>query len=203
MKEAKQFFDQFKNGLLGGIATAALAKVEKYDPAGFADVSLEPDGELISNVPVATIQNADFFIRVPLKKGDIVAVMFSGRDIDGVMHEDPDSTTDRMLDINDAIIVGGINVFSAPLPAENKNDLVLAKKDMSTRVVIGANGNVTIDAAGKVFLGDGATEGVPLGAQLKTWLDNHTHDYDDDGSNKTTKKPSNPSPAPSKGVLVK
>lgn len=207
MKEARDFFDQYKNGILSGIMTFAVGVIEKYDPAGRADVSILPDYDLLNGIPISTIQTEDYFIRVPYKKGDLVAVGFACRDIESVMNEDYENVSDRMLDINDAIVLGGLNLFSEPLPPDHSEDLVIAKKDMTTKIVLSKNGDVTIDTPGKIYLGDGAGEGVPLGDQLKTWLDNHTHEYDDDNGNgvstKTTKKPSGASPDPSKGVFVK
>jgi phage baseplate assembly protein gpV len=65
------------------------------------------------------------------------------------------------------------------------------------------NGKATIKA-NEILLGDGATEGTPLGKTLKEWLDNHTHEYSwtDTGGSGTTGKPS-PSPQPSTVVKVK
>lgn len=201
MKEVKEFFEQFKQGMLGGLYTAALAKVEKYDPKGKADVTLLPDSDLIGEVPVATLQSSDYFLRVPLKKGDVVVVLFASRSIDGVMHGDPDQDGDRTHDINDAIIVGGINLFADPLPTANPDDLVMGKKDGTSRVIIGKDGDVTVEASGKIYLGDGAGHPLPLGDSLKAWLDGHTHTAPADGG--ATSAPTSPSPAPSGKVFTK
>lgn len=198
MKEGKQFFETFKKNMTNGLYTAALGLIEKYDPAGKADVLILPDKDLISEVPVATLQSAGFFIRVPYKKGDLVVVVFASRSIDGTMHGDAESDmSERTHDINDAMVMGGLNLFAAPLPSTNKDDMVIGKKDGTTRVVIGNDGNVTVEASGKIFLGDGATQGVPLGQQLKTWLDSHTHGSSGAGA------PTSASPAPSGKVFAK
>ncbi|WP_163538310.1 phage baseplate assembly protein V [Gracilibacillus sp. YIM 98692] len=65
------------------------------------------------------------------------------------------------------------------------------------------NGRVTINAD-EVLLGTNASEGVPLGNQLKQWLDNHTHDYSwtDAAGNDQTSKPNSPSPSVSEKVKV-
>lgn len=65
-------------------------------------------------------------------------------------------------------------------------------------------GKVTVKAD-EILLGDNATEGIPLGNQLKNWLDNHTHSYSwNDGSgSSTTSAPSYSSPTPSEVVKVK
>lgn len=145
MKEAKEFFEKFRQGMVGGLFTGALAKVEKYDPSGKADITILPDGDLIGDVPVATLQSAGFYIRVPLKKGDIVAVMFASRDIDGTMHGDTSDGTDRMHDINDAIIVGGVNLFTNPLPATDPDKLVIAAKEGGASITMGTDGKIAIN----------------------------------------------------------
>lgn len=63
-------------------------------------------------------------------------------------------------------------------------------------------GKVTVKAQ-EILLGDSASEGVPLGNQLKEWLDNHTHDFSwtsDSGNGKTSAP--DPSPEPSKVVKL-
>lgn len=200
MKEAVEFFNNFKAGLLGGLYTGALAKVESYDPVGKVDIVVLPDGDLVKSVPVATLQGGGFFIRSPLAKDDLVVVLFTKDAIDGIMHETDELST-RSHDLNDAIVLGGINLFSDPLPSDEPDALVIGKKDMTSRITMTPDGNVTVEASGKIYLGDGATEGVPLGAQLKSWLDSHTHTAPADGG--ATSGPTSASPSPSTGVYVK
>lgn len=59
-------------------------------------------------------------------------------------------------------------------------------------------GKVTVKAD-EILLGDGASEDVPLGNQLKQWLDNHTHPT----PNGESGSPSSSSPSPSGVVKVK
>lgn len=203
MREAAEFFERFRAGLVGGLNTCMLAEIVAFDAAAMkADVELLPDRDLVKAVPVAAQKAGGFVIRVPYKEGDTVVVVFAQRDIDAIMHGE-EGATDRVLDLNDAIIVGGMTLFADPLPDANAEDMIIARSDMTTKIVIDPDGKVTIEAAGGLYLGGGSTEGVPLGAQLKQWLDNHTHDYTDDGVTRTTAPPSNPSPEPSTGVFVK
>jgi len=74
------------------------------------------------------------------------------------------------------------------------------KNGTELRFDINNTGNVIFNLANKLFLGSaGATEGVPLGDSLKSWLDNHTHPGDSGG---TTGPPDTPSPSPSAKVMV-
>jgi hypothetical protein len=141
--EAYAALDAFRQGIIGGLYTSALAVVESYSPTGKANISILPDGDLVSSVPVATIQGGGFYVRAPLKKGDIVVVVFSYRSIDGVMHQ-ADDQSPRTHDINDAIIVGGINPFTSPLPAEDGDKLVLSNANGSGKITIAPDGLITI-----------------------------------------------------------
>ena len=153
---------------------------------------------LLIEVPVSFIKAGPFVIRPPYKKGDIVLVVFADEDIDNVLLSgsvsEPNSTRKHSLD--DAIIVGGIMPFTQTLPNEHIEDLVIAKDDFTTKIVVKEDGEIIIQG-GKVYLGsEDAEEGIPLGNALKQWLDNHTHPYDGG----ETQSPSSPSPEPSRVV---
>lgn len=156
MREANDFFESFSNSLIAGIYTSAIGKIVSYDAEKMqADVQLVPGGDMLVAVPVASIQTDKFVIRTPYKQGDYVMVSFSMRDIDGVMYEDQAPGTDRMLSMDDAVVVCGINLFTKPLPkthvdvADNNNevtlnpsDLLVASKDMKTRFILSESGGI-------------------------------------------------------------
>jgi len=156
MKEPKQFFRDFANSLISGIHTSAIGQIEAYDAEKLmADVKLLPDGDLITAVPVADLQTGRYIIRTPYKRGDYVLVSFCMRDIDGILHGDSTTPTDRMLDVNDAVVVCGINLFTRPLPNQvvdtndgdkvtpiNPGDLLIATKDMKDRIVLPEEGGI-------------------------------------------------------------
>ncbi len=99
-----------------------------------------------------------------------------------------------------------------PPPVQDKNIIMKKldedayieynKQDKSLKIV--TDGPVTIEG-GDIYLADGASEGVPLGDQLKSWLDSHAHDYTwtDSGGSGTTDSPDDPSPESSERVKVK
>lgn len=66
------------------------------------------------------------------------------------------------------------------------------------------NGKVTIKSDEILLGSDSAAEGVPLGNQLKDWLDNHTHDYSwsDSAGSGSTSSPTSTSPAVSEKVKI-
>lgn len=163
MSEAAKFFENFKKDLVSGIYTTSLALVEAYDPKlNKADIKLLPGGNLIKSVPVAIQQTKDFFIRVPYQKGDHVLVVFAQRDIDAVMYGSSNIPSERMLAIDDAIIIGGVNIFSDPLPAADADKLVIGQKDSAAKITIGGGkislvGNVDIVGGAVKITGDTIT----------------------------------------------
>lgn len=172
MREATDFFENFRDSLITGLYTSAIGQIISYDAEKMqADVKLLPGGDLITAVPVATIQTNTFIIRAPYQKGDYVMLSFSMRDIDGVMHEDAAPETERMVSMDDAIVVCGINLFTRPLPkthvdvADNNNevtlnpsDLLIASKDMKTRLVL--------PEAGGIKMYDDTSAGIEIVAPL-------------------------------------
>lgn len=141
-KQASDFFNQFKSRMIAGLNTCSLGKIVSYDPTkSKADVELLPGGELIKSVPVALQQSKDFFIRLPYSTGDYVVIVFCSRDIDGTINGGG-AATNRMLDINDAIVIGGINLFTDSLPAGN--DLIIGKKDSTSKIVFKNDGSIQI-----------------------------------------------------------
>lgn len=204
-----KFFDKLTENLTSGINNCMLGKIEKFDAKTMkAEVSpmvkyKNKDGSvenrpLLIEVPVSFLKAGSFLIRPPYKKGDIVLVVFADEDIDNVLLSghvsEPNSTRKHSLD--DAIVVGGIMPFTQTLPNEHMEDLIIAKDDFTTKIVVKENGEIIIQG-GTVYLGsEDAEEGIPLGDKLKQWLDGHTHPY----GGGVTQPPINPSPEPSKVV---
>ena len=192
---------------LNGLNCCMIGSVESIDKPT-SKVSVQPlhrtfiDNQLIDlpvlvDIPLFQILTSDFIIRPPVNIGDIVLLVFADYDIQNLVlsGELKDPNTDDIHALNDAIAIPlGLNPFNNSLPSENENDLVIAKKDYSSKVVIKQNGDIIVDSA-NVFLGsENAAEFASLGTSLKTWLDAHTH-----GSGPA---PDTASPAPSTKVRV-
>lgn len=203
-EEAGEFFVNMKKGMMGSINTCSLCKIVSYDPATMkADVETIPAGDLILSVPVSAPQTKDFIIRVPYKPGNIGFVVYSQSQIDGALTGGIGEESDRQFAIDDAIFVGGINLFTETMDADHADDLIISKKDFTSKIVMKSDGDVVIHTDGNVLLGsEDATEGVPLGDQLKEWLDTHTHpiSWTDPGGSGHSGSPTGASPSPSERV---
>lgn len=207
-----EFMSNLASNITGGINNCMMGKIEKFNGETMkADIvplvrvknkagELE-DMSMLIEVPVSFVKAGPFIIRPPYKKGDIVLVIFADSDIENTLLSgdlsNPNSNRKHSLD--DAIAVNSIMPFTTKLPGEHLDDLVIAKDDFSTKLVLKENGEVIVQG-GKVFLGnETAVEGVPLGDKLKSWLDNHTHPYTwtDPGGSGNTSPPNTGSPPPS------
>ncbi len=165
-----KFFDKLTENLTSGINNCMLGKIEKFDAETMkAEVSpmvkyKNKDGSmenrpLLIEVPVSFLKAGPFVIRPPYKPGDIVLVVFADEDIDNVLLSgdvsEPNST--RVHSLDDAIGVGGIMPFNTILPGEHSEDLIIAKDDFTTKIVIKDDGdiemkgnNIKLDAANDV-----------------------------------------------------
>lgn len=76
------------------------------------------------------------------------------------------------------------------------DDAYIEYSKSSKVLTVQSGGTVTVDADSVLIGSSGAGESVPLGDQLKSWLDSHTH------SNSGAGSPSSSSPAPSQKVKV-
>lgn len=140
MSEFTKFLDGIIGEELAGTHTAILARVERYDPVkSIADVMPLASGQPpITNAPVVCFKSGGFIIRFPLKKGDIVLAVVVDHAVDQVMASGQPATPDslRKHDLSDAVVIGGLTMFNQPLPGEHGQDLVIAKDDMTLKIVI-------------------------------------------------------------------
>ena len=133
-----------------GLNTCTLAEILKVELKYMrADIKLLTDDEdIIMQVPIAPQQTGDFIIRMPYKAGDKVLVVFSQSDIDPFLFGGG-SSSERQLAKDDAIIVGGVRSFADTLPddfSEHEEDFVIAKLDLSARIVIKDDGEILIES---------------------------------------------------------
>ncbi|HHT7186917.1 TPA: Gp138 family membrane-puncturing spike protein [Bacillus cereus] len=138
MKEANDFFRRFKEKMVGGLNTCAIGLIENYDPVKLkADVRILPGETLIKSVPVVMQQTSEFYIRLPYKRDDPVLVVFAQREIDNIMYQANNPASQRMLAVDDALVVGGINFFTNDLPSENAEKLLIGEKFGGATIAIG------------------------------------------------------------------
>ncbi|EEL78657.1 hypothetical protein bcere0028_57680 [Bacillus cereus AH1271] len=99
---------------------------------------------------------------MPYKRGDAVLVVFVQREIDNIMYQSNNPASQRMLAVDDAIVVCGINLFTNDLPAADANKLVVGEKSGAATFTIGG-GDVVI--SGNISLkGKVNVNGTPLQA---------------------------------------
>ena len=202
--------ESFGGGLTNQIFTTTIGTVVEYNRSlnMISKLSIAPEEKLgidevifLYNVPVITHQNKKFTMIFPYEAGDKVQVLFSHRDLSNILANDGSEPNVERFKKEYAVVIGAPLLFDDPVDPMIKNvdpnDFVFAKRDNSVRIIVKENNDVQIDTDGKLILGKEDTEErVPLGNELKHWLDNHTHE------NQGTGKPTQASPEPSKKVFV-
>ena len=241
------------NEALDDVHTCLPARVEKFDPTTLRGEvvplikrRLAKDGEPeplppILDVPFWMPKAGPFVLRLPVRRGDTVLVVFAERALDYLLldgqPQDPQFRRRHALD--DAIAIPGLlHMGEGGLPSEHDRDVLMLHRDVGAKMVMcddgavmvenpdaaarmqmAANGEITLQVPPHVVrlvpggpaiiespdvrLGGGdADEGVPLGKQLKEWLDEHEHSYSwtDSGGSGTTGPPTSASPNPSEVV---
>lgn len=126
MKQGKAFLENIKKMASGGL-TPKYARVESYED-GLAQLALLPDEDILIDVPGAIMQAGEYFISMPLKKGDLVCVAFTS------------------TDINDCLIVGLVGTEEPP-PLLDGNGLMIGKQGGAS-LIINDDGSININAPG-------------------------------------------------------
>lgn len=169
MDEANKYIKGLLNGIAGDVNSCIIARIESFDSrkmkADVIPLIKDSDNKPVSmliEVPVALVKAGGFIIRPPYKKGDVVVIVFADRDIDNVLLSGKVSNlnSSRKHSLDDAIVVGSIMPFTETLPAEHSSDLVIAKDDFTSKIVLKADGSIEIK--GKSVTISGRTE-------TKTW----------------------------------
>ena len=105
------------------------------------------DYPVISDVPVIFPRSGGASLTMPVKRGDNCLVMFLDRDLTawalGASKKKPNSQ--RMHDLNDAVIVMGLNPLSTKSLATNNTDLLITYDGSS--IVLKPNGAIDINSA--------------------------------------------------------
>ena len=148
--EVERYFETKKQGMTEELNTCALAEIISVELEYMrADIKLLiPEETIIMQVPIAPMQTGDFIIRMPYKAGDKVVVTFSQTDNDPVLFGGGESSR-RQHALDDAVIIGGIMPFLQPLSAEfaeYESDLIIAKRDSTSKIVLKESGEILIEA---------------------------------------------------------
>lgn len=188
--EGNKLINSLKKEITKNINVSVIAKIIKINTNNTVNVKpLYKDSEkempILVNVPLMQLSSGNIKIEIEQQVGDIVLLIVNDFDVENVLisGDAKEVNTKRNHALDDAIA----------LPFE----LITYNKNSSYTSVISVkqSGDIILKSNSKVYLGsDSASEGVPLGTQLKTWLDSHTH-----GSGSA---PDSESPSPSEKVVV-
>lgn len=113
---------------------------------------------ILNNVPVIFPKSGGASLTFPVNGGDNCLLLFIERSTDlwksvgGIVApNDP-----RKFDLSDAVAIMGLMPFSENSLSENNEDVLLTYKNSSIRIK--ASGDVQIDTASKVAIGNASTE---------------------------------------------
>jgi len=140
------------------IYTAMPGEITKYDILSqksdvkplikrLYDDGTETDYPVIPDVPVMMPRTSDSMIKLPVKKGDKVLLVFSKMDLDNWLLSGGISSekTTAKFQIVDAIAILGLYPFNMKAPVSNNNDLEIVYK----------NSKIKIEESGKVDINNG------------------------------------------------
>lgn len=130
--------------LTKNLRVALPGRIESYDSTTqkasvkplISDSYLNETGErveepipVIDSVPVVNLNGGGFYLTFPIKKGDIVLLIFSSSSLDRWLSlgGEVDPLDDRRHDISDAIAIPGLKSFSSPLPNVPSSSVFLGK----------------------------------------------------------------------------
>jgi hypothetical protein len=202
------------DGRLADLHVALPARVERYDPATqLADcqplIKRPVQGEdaevvetlpVIPNVPVAWPRAGNWFLSLPLSKGDTVLVVFCERSLDQWLERggivDPGDLRTHSLD--GAVAYAGLYPRKEALADVHAENIVLGQ-DGGVQIHIRPDGTIALGAdspgdwVARASLADGDIGSLKSFLDtLKIWLDAHVHP--------TSMGPSGPPAAPSGAV---
>ena len=161
---------QAVDSILSTVHTCLPGKIEKYDyETQKADVKpllkrKFEDGDIIelpvlTDVPVIMPRSSKASIMFPIKKGDLVLLLFSERAIGDWLINGGlvDPISSRRFDLSDAIAIPGLYPFTEKSPAQNADDLQI-KNDEST-ITLRQDGTMLLEGKGTIeMLSSGTVE---------------------------------------------
>jgi hypothetical protein len=192
-------FDDVLDYTLSSIYLSLPGKILKIDDKNFCEIQLlygipfvEKTGNIdfqlapvIENVPLLYIGNKEYFINIPSKKGDLVTVFFTNKDLYEYYQSDgEDAYAPNLINANDLN-----NCFALPItlnkgasPTFINDTFSIEKRNGNVKLYVGKDDEVQVKAD-KVRLGElNASEPLALANLVKQMLDgittafnSHTH----------------------------
>lgn len=148
-----ELINKHLSNMKNGMFTATMAEIIKIDWE-YMRCDVQPlfndEAKPIVDVPIGFMQNDEFVIRFPFKKGDIVFVVFCKEDLAPVLFEDGnrDMAAEDTFREDDAFIIGGVHLFTKPItdiPKKHDESFLICRKDFKSRIEIDKEGNITVN----------------------------------------------------------
>lgn len=146
-KSANKLLNDFQKNIMGSTNTCKLAKVVDFKPETYS-CSVMPlpteENSIVLNVPVVALNYKDYLIYGPLEKDDLVLVVFCDYDTDEILLGGDSSQTERVHDISDAFVIGGVSLLNGNLDLVDPGCLLVQNKAKSAYVKLDKQGNIEL-----------------------------------------------------------
>lgn len=156
MSKATLFFEEFSNHSSNTIYSCMLGEIVSFNSSNRI-CSVKPvtkniirgqqfEFDILQGVPATSFRVGGFVISMPLNVGDRVIILFSDYDISNYLLSGRivDNNTNSFHSLDDAIVIPLSTTLSTETLTNNLNDLVIAKNDFSSKIVLKPNGEIEI-----------------------------------------------------------
>lgn len=153
MNAIDEYFGKRLGNMQNSMFTATLARIINVDFEYMrCDVQPLHDDEAkpITDVPFGFMQNEDYVVRFPYKKGDIVFIVFCKEDMAPVLFEDGnrEMAAEEQFRPDDAFVIGGLHFFTRPIttiPETHDESLLICRKDFKSRIELTHEGKIIVE----------------------------------------------------------
>jgi hypothetical protein len=192
--------DRFFDYYLSNLHTAMPAKIEQYDYRSQrasvkpvfvesyvgGDYKIRPtEYPVINNVPVLFQRGGGAFMTFPLKKDDLVLLLFTERTLDKWQEGqglDLIKVTDmRMHHLSDAIAIPGLYPKGKPIKNIHEKDVVIGLDTGDSEIHITPSGEVQIKAGAVRLCSLEASQALALATGTKLYLDELKSNFNSHG----------------------
>lgn len=125
---------------------------------------------ILSDVPVIFPRSGGASLTFPVNVDDTVLIVCSERSMDSWLNQGGQVTPNdpRKFDLSDAIAIIGLYPFFVSSPATNNTDTTLQYKN--SKIIIDSSGNVKIETASTIAIGNATTELLNVVSQILGYL---------------------------------
>lgn len=147
-----EYFSKRMGNMQKSMFTATLARIIKID-FEYMRCDVQPlyddEAKPIVDVPFGFMQNDDYVVRFPYKKGDVVFIVFCKEDMAPVLFEDGNremAATEQFRQ-DDAFVIGGLHFFTKPIttiPKTHDESFLICRKDFKSRIELTKEGKIIV-----------------------------------------------------------